>query len=338
MSTNTIESLALNSFIVDEQLSGRTSKEIATNAAELAPIMAAAGKWLESEPGEYFVRDGKNHLRTAFTRRQAAINLGWTEGLFVQVEDEPLSNLLACVRTNTGRGISAYQQGKVYAELRDGTPDYDAETGRSPMDIKDIAKLTGKSFVWISQCLGIFESTPEIGALILADKISAGVAIKAKQIVKDDNKRFQMLESAVAEAVIEGKQRASESHLDAVKHKYLPKPKAVETPKPASNAPESPAIEPEQTFHNTTPIASNPQPIVEISEILPPLDEPPSLDLTEAAPVVAKQFAKLIPKFRTIINEWTDELNIESAIASDGNIATLCKKLAAVVVSEEEVF
>lgn len=341
--TNQIQSLPLDGFIVNLELSGRSSKEIATNAAELAPIMAAAGKWLESEPGEYFTRGTEKHLRTGFTRREAAIKNGWTEGLFVEVEDDALSNLLACVRTNTGRPLTPHSQGLIYIKLRDGQKPEDVVVGeavREPMAIKDIAKLIGKSFVWISQAISIAESTPEIGKLILEDKISAGVAIKAKQICKDDKKRLAMLEDAFDEAEIEGKSRATEAHLDKVKHKYLPKPKAVEEPKPskpAENSPQSPVIDLKTDSlaqaldgaANTAAGEITVGPIIEVNCKAPTEDLP----LEEVPPVVAKTVKSLYPKFRQILQDFTNDENPQIDM-NDGQIHRLSQLLATATVQD----
>lgn len=337
--TNQIQSLPLNSFKIDLNLSGRTEKEIATNAAELAPIMAAAGKWLESEPGEFFLRNGEKHLRTGFTRREAAIKNGWTEGLFVEVEDDALSNLLACVRTNTGRPLTPHSQGLIYIKLRDGQKPEDVEVGesvREPMPIKDIAKLIGKSFVWISQAISIAESTPEIGKLILEDKISAGVAIKAKQICKDDKKRFEMLEDAYDAAVRDGKSRASESHLDAVKHNYLPKPKAVEEPKklviPATVTP--PNISGETKIE---PIALDPLPEFSVPTVTIDGGHVGSELPLETATVTEKTVKSLYPKFRQILQDFTNDENPQIDM-NDGQIHRLSQLLAAATITTESPF
>lgn len=336
--TNQIQSLPLDGFIVNLELSGRTAKEIATNSAELAPIMAAAGRWLESEPGEYFVRSGEKHLRTGFTRREAAIKNGWTEGLFVEVEDDALSNLLACVRTNTGRPLTPHSQGLIYIKLRDGQKPEDVAVGeavREPMAIKDIAKLIGKSFVWISQAISIAESTPEIGKMILEDKISANVAIKAKQIVKDDKKRFEMLEDAYDAAVRDGKSRATETHLDSVKHEYLPNPKAVEESKKTIVCEGGVPVEKELNPNDTVTACVNGETKqVKVSD-LPSTVIPPSQDLPleDVPPVATKTVKSLYPKFRKILQDFTNDENPQIDM-NDGQIHRLSQLLAAATVTE----
>jgi hypothetical protein len=219
-----IEKLELSKIVVEPLLSGRTDNEIKENAKALAPSMKAAGGWDESQPGQVFKRNGNLHLLSGFTRYNASILNGETHGYFVTVPDEPASIRTACIRTNLGKPISPFEQGRIYVGMKDGTNIVTAKAGETvlaPMEIKDIAAAVGFTRQHIENCIAIFTETPEIAALIVDGKISAGVAVKAKQWIKDDAKRLKMLEAAVKIAASEDKKPATQKHLDAVKSEFV---------------------------------------------------------------------------------------------------------------------
>lgn len=226
-----ITNLPIKSLVILPELSGRNKKEISANAKALAPMMEAAGGWDEAQPGQIFIRDGKPHLLAGFTRAAACEISGIKNGWFAEVKDDPSSIRTACLRTNLGKPISAFEQGRIYTAMRDGTNPETAEKGAvilAPMEIKSIAAETGYTSQHIADCIAIFSETPEIGELIQEGKVSSGIVVKARQLVKADGKRLAFLKAAVAEAKRDGKECATMQHLKAVQPDFVQL--KVETP------------------------------------------------------------------------------------------------------------
>lgn len=220
-----ILTLKLADLIIDNSLSGRTDKEIKDNAKALKPELEAKGGWDYGQPGQVFMRDSKPHLLAGFTRTAACVMANFDTGFFVEVEDRPEENRLACIRTNGGRGISRFEQGRIFAAMRDGTNPETAKTGEpmfDAMSTKEIAKITGKSPQHIEGCICIFEETPEIGELIAEGKVAANVIIRAKQLEKDDGKRLRFIKAIIKQANEDGKDCATIKHLDAIKPEWYP--------------------------------------------------------------------------------------------------------------------
>jgi len=228
-----IEEVKLSDLLIDNIFSGRSEKEIQENSNSLSPLLEAAGAWDALQPGKYFERDGKKHLAAGFTRVAAALKLGWKTGFFGKIADEPEKLRTECIRTNLGKPISPFEQGRIYTAMRDGSdPETLAvgEVGMGSIPTVEIALSVGYTRQHVEQCITVFESTPEIAELILAGKVAPGIVIRAKQLVKDDAKRFKFLQAAVKEAESDGKETATKKHLDAVRPDFAPLKAAGQAP------------------------------------------------------------------------------------------------------------
>lgn len=300
-----IEEIKLSTLVRDIALSGRSEKEIAANAKELAPMMADG--WSPSQPGEYFERGGKKHLVAGFTRTEAALSIGQKIGYFVAVPDNATELRLACIRTNAGKPISPFEQGRIFSAMEKGT---DAETAKAgeeilaPMKHADIAKAAGKTPQWISRCIAIFQNPPAIAELIASGKVSANVADKANQLQKDEGKRLSWLKKAIKSAESEGKESASMKHLDAHRADFAPlkaKP-AAPPPEPKEKEDDEPGKEDKKeknSDENTTP----PPP--------PPKGQPQGeMDLGTSKPSEKPKPSakKLRAAIEEIVGDWSDGL------------------------------
>ncbi len=238
---NTILEIPIKDIIADESLSGRTRKEITDNAKTLIPRITAHGGWDASQPGKVFKRGDKWHLAAGFSRRVACEGITKT-GFFCEVEDDIATLRTEAIRSNGGRAISAREQGRIYAGMRDGN----AETAKkgdtilAPMKSDEIAKTVGYSRQWIDACLGIYEETPEIAALIENEEVTSGAINRARQIAKkedktpDDSGRLKLLKAAIKHAQSDGRPRAAEDDVNAVRHDLFPiKADAPKLGKPA---------------------------------------------------------------------------------------------------------
>ncbi len=181
----TIEEIPLKDLVVNTDLSGRDAKELAVNAKEKAAQLDAFGGWDITQPGAYFVRDGKKHLIRGFSRFTAAKDiLGLKAGYFVEIPDNPGTNRTDAIRSNTGRQISQFKQGEIYAGMAKGG---DAETAKAgevvlaPMSCEEIAKEVGYTSAHIGKCIAIFESSPEIQELIGDGKVAAGIVTVSRR-------------------------------------------------------------------------------------------------------------------------------------------------------------
>jgi hypothetical protein len=215
----------LSDFIIDVAYSGRTEKEITENAKSLAPAIKSADGWDMTQPGAFFTRDGKKFLARGFTRHAATQLAGFKDGYFVEIPDDPAKLRTEAIRSNMGKPISAYEQGRIYAAMRDGTDTENAKAGDivlGAMDIKDIAEEVGYTRPHIENCICIFESSPEIGEMLAEGKVSAGIVVRSRQLVKDEKKQLAFLRAAYALAKKEGKECATKQHLDAVRADFAP--------------------------------------------------------------------------------------------------------------------
>lgn len=259
----TILEIPLKELVIDETLSGRTKKEISANAKELAPKLEAFGSWDSTQPGAVFKRNDKWNLARGFTRIAAAEIAAIKVGYFMEVPDDTASLRTEAIRSNTGKPISAREQGRIYSLMRDGN-EATAQKGDSvlaPMIAAEIAKEVGYSPQWITQCIGIFEETPEIAELIEADLVTSGAINRARQIAKDDEKnpddsgRLKLLKAAIKHAQADGRPRAAEDDVNAVRADYFPiKSDAPKRGKPAKKKKEAPPnIQPPADSGNGTP-------------------------------------------------------------------------------------
>lgn len=246
MNTPAILSIPLKELVIDETLSGRTRKEISDNAKALAPKMEAFSEWDATQPGAIFKRDGKNHLARGFTRVAASEIAGIKTGWFMEVPDDIASLRTEAIRSNTGKPITAREQGRIYAAMRDGN----AETAKkgdvilAPMKLQEISDAIGYSVQWIAACIGIYEETPEIAALIEADEVTSGAITRARQIAKNEDKtpddagRLKLLKAAIKNAKDDGRPRAAEDDVNAVRHDLFPiKADAPKKGKPKKESP-----------------------------------------------------------------------------------------------------
>jgi len=140
-----IEEIHLADLKIDIALSGRTEKEIAANAKALAPMLKSTDGWSPNQPGQYFVRNDEKHLAAGFTRAEAARSLGMTGGYFVQVPDDRQTLRTACITSNAGRPVSAYEQGRVFAAMRDGDDVETLEAGQTALDAMTLSKSPTQS-------------------------------------------------------------------------------------------------------------------------------------------------------------------------------------------------
>ena len=307
--TPIIEEIPLASLVQNLALAGRSQKEISENAKALKPLMANG--WSQSQPGAYFERNGEKHLLAGFTRTKAAMDAGHKTGFFVKVADSAADNRLACIRTNAGKPISPYEQGRVYAAMRDGLPPEMAKVGEEvmdPMKLDDIAKAAGCSRQWVDSCICIFEQPPEIGALIEENKVSAAIVNRSNQLVKDPVKRLKFLNAAVAEAKSDGKETATMKHLDAVRPKFAPLKAATskvsteleKEPEALEKSPEERRSQAEDNDNGAIP------------ETAAPIDESPSMfgDQSQPAPNKKRKDA-LRDRYSEIVEKWGDDNGVD---------------------------
>jgi len=296
-----ILTLKLDELIIDNSLSGRSEKERKDNAKRIQGMIEATGSWPPSMPGEVFKRGKEYHLRAGFSRALACQNLGYETGFFIEVEDSPQDNLLACIRTNAGAPISRKEQGRIYAQMRDGSnPETLAvgEVAMEPMTLDAIAGAVGLTKTAIEGSICIYEETPEIGELIESGVVANNVVIKAKQWVKDDGKRLRFLKAAIRAAEADEKACATMKHLESVKADFVPLKAAPA--KKTQDAPER---------HDDRPAASDARKDDDTHTNSEPEKEQPSLlDLGSTAPAPAKKVVKAYKEqLATVIDAWGAE-------------------------------
>lgn len=219
-----IEEIKLSSLEIDYTLAGRSEKEVKANAKELAPMLAAG--WSPSQPGEYFERGGKKHLAAGFTRTAAAIMNDHKVGYFVRVPDIASELRTTAIRTNASKPISPFEQGRIYAAMRDGTKAEDSQVGEevlTPMKEAEIAKVVGKKPQWINACIGIFESPEELHPFIENGQVSANVIKRASELVKHDEKKLiRAVKMIVKHAEGQGRCPATMKDLEACRPDFAP--------------------------------------------------------------------------------------------------------------------
>lgn len=243
-----IEEIKLSSLEIDYTLAGRSEKEVKANAKELAPMLAAG--WSPRQPGEYFERGGKKHLAAGFTRTAAAIMNDHKVGYFVRVPDVASELRTTAIRTNASKPISPFEQGRIYAAMRDGTKAEDSQVGEevlAPMKEAEIAKVVGKKPQWINACIGIFESPEELHPFIENGQVSANVIKRASELVKHDEKKLiRAVKMIVKHAEGEGKATATMKDLEVCRPDFAPlkaakveKPAKAEKPAESASVPEN---------------------------------------------------------------------------------------------------
>lgn len=305
------EQIKLSDLVIDETLSGRSAKEIRDNAKSLAPEMEAFGAWDEKQPGQYFVgEDGKPHLCAGFTRVAAAQSLGYKHGYFFRDESDIVSRRLKCVTTNGGKPVSRFEQGRVYSALIAGVvaddfagaiadPKNKKDWKVQPMDANEIAAKIGKTRQHICDCITIFESPEEVGAMIESDEISSGIVVTARQWAKDDDaKMIRILKSAIRNA---GGEKATKKHMDAIKSEFV-KQKAVSASDGAPNTntppePEKPHSEPHGAKDDVSSEPSEP----------PQLEFPPEPEVVVVKPPTKKESKTIRDAAMAVILKWAEE-------------------------------
>lgn len=322
-----IQKIPLKELVVDIGLSGRSQKEINQNAKSLSPEIKAAKGWDRAQPGQFFTRNGERHLAAGFTRKAASELEGFDFGYFVEVKDEPEKLRTAAIRTNSGKPISAYEQGRIYIQMRDGTPEEqskNAEKGAiifGQMTTTEIATEVGKTKQHIENCIAIFSETPEIGELLEQGLVSANVVVRAQQLVKADGKRFSMLKAAIAQAKEDGKECATPKHLAAVQSRFVP-----------VKAGKGPNSDPANGTGGTT----NPGPKGPATSAPAPVNTPPQhqpgLENLGGAAEGEKEETKanrdeLVGQFRFAVDKWAKDREIA---VSDEDMDALLPQLAAI--------
>jgi len=317
-----IQKLKLSELIADISLSGRSEKEIAANAKALAPAIESAEGWDVTQPGAFFTRDGKKHLARGFTRHAAALIAGFKDGYFVEIADDPAKLRTEAIRSNMGKPIALFEQGRIYCQMRDGTNVEESSAGDvilAPMKVAAIAKDVGYTLQHVSNCMAIFEETPEIGELLEQELISPTIVIRAKQLVKDDAKRLKFLKAAIKAA---GGEKATMKHLDAVRAEHAPiKAAAVKStsasPAP-SDSPEAGAKESNDSKHSDHDAAPSDPPA-------DAADQPSLSDLGAPSKGPAKSISDTAKKrLVALISKWGDENGVAM---SDDDINALVDAL-----------
>ena len=318
--TPTIEEIKLSDLIVSIELSGRTQKEIDANAKLLCPMLAAYGSWDVSQPGQYFIREGKKHLAAGFTRNAAAKLAGLKTGHFVQIKDDPATLRTSCIRTNLGKPISQFEQGRIYSAMREGDDASKMKVGDIPlaaMTEKEIAESVGYTPVHIATSISIFESSPEIAQLLIEGKVSAGIVVKSRQQVKDEGKQLRYLKAAVKLAESEGKETATAKHLDAVRADHAPI-KVAESGKPAKAKKVSAKIEGNDDIEE---VDENPT----VTHIPQPNEQPSLGSLGVSQPASKSTGHKVTDaSIRKALAAWSDECMLS---ASDDDLDTGVEKI-----------
>lgn len=332
-----IEKLKLSTLVVDIALSGRPQREIDANAKALASAVKSFGAWDMTQPGAFFIRDGKPHLARGFTRRAACLLAGIEEGYFVQIPDNPVALRTEAIRSNMGRPISMYEQGRIYAGMRAGSKSEDLKVGDvalEPMSIEDIASEVGYTGPHVRNCITVFESPKDIAQLVIDGKVASAVAVKAQTLVKDPAKAYKFLCAAVKQAESEKKDCATDKHLMAVKPKFVPvtsTPPKAEKGK-AESKPEAPAAGSEPpTVSTETPeqpdisaLGSSDESGSETSETTTVTESTTTsaVPASKVAPAKSKRITR--DKLKSLIVDWAEECTLS---ASDEDVEKLLEKL-----------
>lgn len=311
-----IVEVKLSELVVDYSLSGRSEKEIRDNAKLLKPMMESFGSWDMEQPGVFFIRNGKKHLLAGFTRYTASKEIGLKIGFFIETSDDANKLRTACIRTNAGKPISPFEQGRIYAAMRDGSDVDSLPVGAvilQPMKMQEIADEVGYTRQHVEACIGIFEETPEIAELLQSGEVSTTIVKRAKELVKDDRKRLSFLKAAVKAAKAEGKETATMRHLDAVRPDFAPLKAAKGGDEPClsndATAPSDTAAItatmpiPAQHLGSAAPEQSDPESAADQSEMT--MDS--TMSPNEPA---AKKGGAQRAMFASAINEWAEECTV----------------------------
>lgn len=324
--TPTIVEIKLATLVKDFALAGRSEKEVKQNATELRPMMR--GGWSPSQPGEFFIRDGKNHLAAGFTRTTAAEMEDLKTGYFVEINDDPASLRTVCIRTNASKSIKPFEQGRIYAAMAKGTDPETAEAGTailSPMTLVQISEEVGKKPQWIGACIAIFESPEEIHDYIETGAIAANVVKRVGELVQRDPKKWtRAVKMIVKHAADEGKATATMKDLEVCRPDFAPlkakaekkseltgNPASAEKPAESANAletDEKPAGEAPE--HQTSPISGDNVNQDQASGRGIREEAQPELFGKPEKPTGAKKPAKIKDvhaAFLTLLNDWSEE-------------------------------
>ena len=148
------------------------------------------------------------------------------------MQDDPATLRTEAIRSNRGQPISRFEQGKIYAAMREGTQSEDQPVGAAilaPMTLEAIADEVGYSKAHVHQCLCIFESPESVRVLLEDEKVSPDAVLEAGKLAKDKDgeldeaKLLKVLKAAMGAADEEGKATATKKHVVAVKDKFAPK-------------------------------------------------------------------------------------------------------------------
>lgn len=250
--------LPIADLIIDEtyDLAGRSKKELEENAKARKDSMA--GGWRPEYPGQVFKRGESYHLLAGFSRAHCLLNIIGDKkavGYFVEVPDEPLSLLTACIRSNSGKDITPLRKGQIFAKLRDGDDPTKAEVGavvREGMEVQAIAELAGCTPQLVHYCIHIFEAPEEIREILLRDEVNGNVIDKARAAARDKSTKVvnealwvKAVKKAVQHAKANGKDKASEKDFDAIKAEVFPLKAAGGDSKKPNGKTSTPAPEPE---------------------------------------------------------------------------------------------
>ncbi len=334
----------IESILVQEGYNIRPDAEVKANAKEVAATMEARGDIPELFPITYVVNGNKKFTRNHATLLAAqmrgwkevyAANAPWKFNSVTDIADLVLSN-------NGGHPIGRESQGKIYADLRDGVLEPEADTlkrtkvgeepipqyERDPMPENDIAKLFGKSPEHIRQCIAIHEAPESVKPYLDDDSISHNAFIAAKNLVSKhhdgkESKLLQVVKRTVAAAKEDGKDKATPKHFDSIKAEFIPEKKLVAAPveeitdtaPAASAAPESPAAESEAPTNSNAPETKS---------------DAPALFDTKTESKAKKPDASRRKSLETLLLECSDEFCWS---ASDEDISATADKLEAFFAS-----
>jgi len=262
--------IPLDTLSIQPDYNIRTDSDVKHNAKEVAQAMEAQGDKPELFPVRFVTIDGQKYTRNHATLLAAQLR-GWKEIYAAKAPFEAgtIADELDLVFSNNGgHPLNRVQQGKIYARLRDGIQEDQSEAIknagvgeevpvkwlREPMTEQQIGDACKPRYSseHIRQCIAIYESSPEVAALIEEDKVALNIVVRAAQLAKgDDAKQLKILRKAISAAKDDGKDKATQKHLDAIKDEFTAPKKLVAAPVEQEQKPDavadSPAIERQET-------------------------------------------------------------------------------------------
>lgn len=240
-----LEQIDPESLLVQEGYNVRPPGELHGNAKDIAALMEATGD--NHEDPRFIIRyvqNGKGKYTRSHATLEAAKLRKWPKVCAVKATFEAGSaedDLDLIHSNNSGHPLTRYQQGEVYARLRDGILEDLAEATartkvgeevtqeyvRQPMKLEEIAEKTDKTRQHIADCITIYESPEAVGDMIEEGKISSGIVVTAAGWAKNkdgkviDGKLIAILKAAYSAAKEDGKEKATKQHLDSVKAQFV---------------------------------------------------------------------------------------------------------------------